>query len=129
MISQPQIAAPRGQSLPRSMLDQRNHLVGPTRGVVNGEVVAVNRQKFSHRNKSCSFVTLLERMCLGHAGEQSHRERDNVLLTLGERVLRPCQSAIQQSWITQEIPLPGYGDDGAIDFDDYLKQQPSRLIW
>ena len=61
--------------------------------------------------------------------QQSYRERDNVLFTISECVLRTRHRAVQQSWISPEMPLPGYRDDRAIDFDDYLDRQPSRVIW
>src|SRR5258708_950475 len=111
------------------MLDQTNHFVGPTRGVVDRQFAAVNHQKFVHRNEGSSFITLLECMRLGETNQQSHREHDNVLFTISKCVLRTRHRAVQQSWISQEMPLPGHRDDRAIDFDDYLDWQPPGLIW
>jgi hypothetical protein len=102
------------------MLDEGDHLVGPCDCVVDGWVITVNHQKFDHRDKGSSFIALLKSMCLSETSQQSYRERDDVLFTISKCVLRTSHSAVQQSCIPQEMPLPSPRNDRAIDFDDYL---------
>jgi hypothetical protein len=68
-------------------------------------------------------------MRLGETSQQSNREYDNVLFAVSKCVLWTRHGAVQQSWISQEVPLRRHRDDGTIDFYDYLDWQPSRLIW
>jgi hypothetical protein len=96
------------------MLDECDYLIGPCDCVVDGWVIAVNHQKFDHSDKGSSFIALLECMRLGETSQQPHREHDNVIFTISECVLRTLHRSVQQSWISQEMPLPGHRDDRAM---------------
>ncbi len=71
---------------------------------------------------------MLECVRQGNPGKQSNGERNQVLFTISECVLRAREGALQQSQISQEMSFASGSNDNAVDFEDYLQGQPSWLI-
>lgn len=111
------------------MLDQRDYGVGPSRRVLNREVVTICVEKLHHRDEASTLVSLSERMRLRDTRQQPDSECNDILVAIGKSVLRACQGAIQQPSVAKKMRLPGYRDNRPIDLDDCLDRQPLRLIW
>jgi hypothetical protein len=77
------------------MLKECDNLIGQARGVVDGEIVTVDDEKFGHHNKRTALILLLECVRQGNNGKQSNGERYQVLLTIRECVLRVLDYGIQ----------------------------------
>jgi len=72
------------------MFDECDHFLGPSHGVVDGQVVAVQTQKMPHRFKSRAPVGLLESVRSRNAGHQNNSEHNDVFFAKPKEVSRPC---------------------------------------
>lgn len=102
------------------MLDQADHDIGPFRRILNPEIIAVDVEKLHHRHKAGALVSLGERVGVRDTRQQPNGKRDDVLFSVGKRILRACHGAFQESLISQKVRLPGKRYYGMIDLDDCL---------
>ncbi len=82
-----------------------------------------------HRLEGGALVPRFENMGECNTGKQPNRKDHDVLFTLGERVLRACRRAFEQSPVAEEVPFARFLHFKPIVFDNHLDQQPPRLIW
>ncbi len=94
----------------RAMLDQTDDRIRPRLRVFDRQVEAVEAKKMPQRFERRTLVALLNRVSLRDAGHEPHGEDDNVILTVGERILRARQRAFEKTKIANEVVFSGYLD-------------------
>jgi hypothetical protein len=66
---------------------------------------------------------------LRETGHQSDSQHDDILLAIGERVLRSRHRALQEAPIPKEVRFAGDCDDRLIYLYDCFNRQPLGLTW
>src|SRR5438552_13770474 len=111
------------------MLDEADHLICPSRGVLNSKIIAVEPKKVPHRLKGRAFVSLLECMCTRDPRHQRHGKHHDVLFAECKEVLRARKRALKQPPVAEEMPLSRVFHLEPIVLDYRLNRQPHWLTW